>query len=85
MATYRFGKHPPKVDYRTLRLRSYLTAAIPAPPASYNVLTKVYTKLNMKDPTKVVSHGWQRHPGRLHHCCAGARRHGISRAGPAKR
>jgi len=53
MATYRFGKHPPKVDYRTLRLRSYLTAAIPAPPASYNVLTKVYTKLNMKDPTKL--------------------------------
>jgi hypothetical protein len=53
MATYRFGKHPPKVDYRTLRMRSYLTTAIPAPPASYNVLTKVYTKLNTKDPTKL--------------------------------
>ena len=22
--SYRFGKHPPKVDYRTLRLRDYL-------------------------------------------------------------
>jgi hypothetical protein len=50
MAAYRFGKHPPHVDYRTLRLKSYLTPAIPAPPASYNVLTNVYAKLNTKDP-----------------------------------
>ena len=53
MANYRFGKHPPKVDYRTLRLRSYLTAAMPAPPASYNVLTNVYAKLKTTDPTKL--------------------------------
>jgi hypothetical protein len=53
MANYRFGKHPPKVDYRTLRLRSYLTTAMPAPPASYNVLTNVYAKLKTTDPTKL--------------------------------
>ena len=39
MPNYRFGKHPPKVDYRTLRFKNYLTPEIAAPPASYNVLT----------------------------------------------
>src|SRR5213080_4904841 len=53
MAAYRFGKHPPKIDYRTLRLKNYLTTALPAPPASYNVLTNVYTKLHTTDPTKL--------------------------------
>jgi hypothetical protein len=53
MAAYRFGKHPPKVDYRTLRLRNYLTTSLPPPPASYNVLTNVYAKLNTADPTKL--------------------------------
>lgn len=53
MAAYRFGKHPKKSDYRTLRLRDYLTPAIPAPPASFNVLTKVYANLNTTDPTKL--------------------------------
>ncbi len=51
MAAYRFGKHPPKVDYRTLRFKTYLTPAISAPPASYNVLTDVYSKLGISDPT----------------------------------
>src|SRR5579859_3379822 len=49
MAAFRFGKHPPKVDYRTLRFKTY-TAGIAAPPASYNVLTTVYQKLNVNDP-----------------------------------
>lgn len=53
MSNYRFGKHPPKVDYRTLHLKNYLTTAIPAPPASYNVLTNVYAKLKTSDPTKL--------------------------------
>jgi hypothetical protein len=53
MAAYRFGKHPPKVDYRTLRLRNYLTPALPPPPASYNVLTNVYAKLHTTDPTEL--------------------------------
>jgi hypothetical protein len=52
MPAIRFGKHPPKVDYRTLRFRSYATAALAPPPASYNVLSRVYDKLGMApDPT----------------------------------
>jgi hypothetical protein len=50
MSAYRFGKHPPKVDYRTLRLKNYLTPALPAPPASYNVLTQVYENLKISNP-----------------------------------
>jgi len=54
MPNYRFGKHPPKADYRTLRFKSYLTPAIPAPPASYDVLTtSVYPKLKTTDPVKL--------------------------------
>ena len=51
MSNYRFGKHPPQVDYRTLRFRSYLTAAIAAPPPSVNVLDRVYKNLKTTDPT----------------------------------
>ncbi len=46
MPNYRFGKHPPKVDYRTLRFASYLTAKLAPPPPSVNVLTRVYQNLN---------------------------------------
>jgi hypothetical protein len=53
MPSYRFGKHPPKHDYRTLRFRSYLTPEIAPPPASDNVLTRVYTKVKVNDPTKL--------------------------------
>jgi len=53
MAAYRFGKHPPKVDYRTLRFKNYLTPAIAPPPASDNVLTRVYANLKVNDPTKL--------------------------------
>ena len=53
MGAYRFGKHPPKVDYRTLRFKNYLTSEIAAPPATYNVLTSVYQKLQTTDPTKL--------------------------------
>jgi hypothetical protein len=51
MPNYRFGKHPPKVDYRTLRLGPYLTSKLAPPPASFNVLTQVYQKLGTNDPT----------------------------------
>src|SRR5579862_2664359 len=52
MSKYRFGKHPPKTDYRTLRFANYLTSALAAPPTAYNVLTaSVYPKLKTKDPT----------------------------------
>jgi hypothetical protein len=50
MPGFRFGKHPTKSDYRTLRFRTYLTPTLPAPPASYNVLTKVYQNLNTNNP-----------------------------------
>lgn len=51
MNTLRFGKHAPKQDYRTLRLKKYLSAELPAPPPSYDVLATVYSKLGVSDPT----------------------------------
>jgi hypothetical protein len=54
MSSHRFGKHPPKKDYRTLRFKTYLTAAVAPPPPSYNVLTdRVYPKLGTTDPTQL--------------------------------
>jgi hypothetical protein len=53
MPSYRFGKHPPKVDYRTLRFKTYLTSAIAAPPPSFNVLPRVYDNLRTSDPTQL--------------------------------
>lgn len=53
MPNYRFGKHPPKQDYRTLRFQNYLTAALAPPPPSDNVLTRVYQKLKINDPAKL--------------------------------
>jgi len=51
MTTLRFGKHAPKIDYRTLRLKDYLTSDLSAPPPSVDVLSRVYSKLNISDPT----------------------------------
>jgi len=48
---YRFGKHAPKQDYRTLLLKNYLTSKLAAPPAAYDVLPTVYKKLKISDPT----------------------------------
>ena len=45
MPTYRFGKHPPKIDYRTLRLADYLGPALPPPPASFENLPRVEKNL----------------------------------------
>src|SRR5215831_18235168 len=53
MSNVRFGKHPPKNDYRTLRFRDYVTPALPPPPASYDVLAAVFKQLNISDPTKL--------------------------------
>jgi hypothetical protein len=46
---YRFGKHPPKIDYRTLRFRSYLTPALPPPPPALNVLDRVFRAMDTRD------------------------------------
>lgn len=53
MPMHRFGKHPPKHDYRTLRFKNYATAALAPPPASLNVLDRVYDKLATNDPAKL--------------------------------
>jgi hypothetical protein len=50
MEAYRFGKHPPKIDYRTLRFKNY-AAEIAPPLDTYDVLTTVYDKLQTNDPT----------------------------------
>jgi hypothetical protein len=50
MPAYRFGKHPPKVDYRTLRFKNYLKPGIAGPPPTYSVLTRVCSNLKAKDP-----------------------------------
>jgi hypothetical protein len=51
MNTFRFGKHAPVLDYRTLRLKNYLTPALSPPPAAVDVLSTVYSKLKISDPT----------------------------------
>jgi len=53
MTNVRFGKHPPKSDYRTLRFKDYVTSKLAAPPASFNVLTQVYKELKVSDPAKL--------------------------------
>jgi hypothetical protein len=49
MAKHRFGKHPPKHDYRTLRFKDYVSSVAP-PPASFDVLAQVYQQLKINDP-----------------------------------
>lgn len=51
MPNYRFGKHAPKIDYRTLRLKNYLKPSLAAPPPSLDVLATVYERLKVSDPT----------------------------------
>ena len=46
----RFGKQAPKRDYRTLRLKKYLTAKLPAPPPLYDALPEVYSNLKINNP-----------------------------------
>jgi hypothetical protein len=53
MSPLRFGKHPPRVDYRTLLFKDYLTPLLPPPPASYDVLPVVYNNLNINDPAQL--------------------------------
>lgn len=43
----RFGKHPAKSDYRTLRLGNYLMPDLPPPPAAFNVLDVVAKNLGL--------------------------------------
>ena len=50
MTTLRFGKHAPKLDFRTLRLKNYLSPQLPPPPPACDVLENVYKKLKTSDP-----------------------------------
>lgn len=53
MTMLRFGKHPPKKDYRTLRLKEYFTSALAPPPPSYDVLPRVYQNLGTSQPAEL--------------------------------
>ena len=44
-ASFRFGKLPPKIDYRTLVFGNYLKDDIPAPPICVNQAKRVCTEL----------------------------------------
>ena len=48
MTQFRFGKHPPKNDFRTLRFKKYLKSSIAAPPSAEDKLAQVYKNLKMK-------------------------------------
>jgi hypothetical protein len=53
LKTFRFGKHAPKHDYRTLRLKDYISKLAP-PPETYDVLASdVYPNLGISDPTQL--------------------------------
>src|SRR5438067_11106486 len=53
MPGYRFGKHPPKSDYRTLRFKNYLAPGLAPPPAELNVLARVFDNLHLGDASKL--------------------------------
>ena len=51
--SWQFGKNPAKHDKRTLLFQNYLMAdgnALPPPPISLNLLTRIYENLVMADP-----------------------------------
>ena len=75
MSKFRFGKHAPKNDYRTLRFRNYLSASLPAPPAAYDVLPKVYDKLKISDPTVLFPMDGNDHYG---DCTCAALSHSVT-------
>jgi hypothetical protein len=47
----RFGKKPPKKDYRTFMFQNYLKDSVPTPPISLDILKRVYTNIDPDDPT----------------------------------
>ena len=51
MSTHRFGKFPPKLDYRTLRFKNYVMPTLAPPPSAYDVLARVYAALKISDST----------------------------------
>jgi len=49
----KLGKHPPRHDPRTLQFATYATAALPAPPPSLDLTTKVKVPWGMMDNAQV--------------------------------
>ena len=49
MSSRRFGKHPVKHDYRTLRFKNYLSAKLGPPPDKVDTLARVYKALGVSD------------------------------------
>src|SRR5215469_16787995 len=47
---FRFGKHPAKRDYRTLRFKDY-ASELAQPPTQFDVLQRVYNNLHDSDPS----------------------------------
>ena len=77
---YRFGKHPPRNDYRTLRFKDYLAKDIAAPPVALNVLDRVYKNLRTADPAKLFPMDGN---DRLGDCTIAALAHAITEIGRA--
>ena len=75
MPGYRFGKHPPKADYRTLRFKDYLTRDLPSPVAELNVLARVFDNLRASDVTKLFPMDGNE---RLGDCATAALAHAIT-------
>lgn len=75
MPGYRFGKHPPKHDYRTLRLKDYLTGGLAAPPAQFNALERVFDNLHVGDPAQLFPMDGNDHYG---DCTIAALAHAIT-------
>lgn len=46
----KFGKHAPRLSYRTPKLRHYLSTSLPPAPATYNALVQVCGKLSLTLP-----------------------------------
>lgn len=53
MPGYRFGKHPPQSDYRTLRFKDYLTVGLAPPPSALDILDRVYGRLGTSNPAQL--------------------------------
>src|SRR5205814_2062968 len=50
MSEFRFGKHPVKSDYRTLRFQDFLLPSLDPPPPSFDTLPRVFDGTGSSDP-----------------------------------
>jgi len=49
MPQVRFGKHPAKSDYRTLRLENFLLSSLADPPQTFDTLQRVFDRTGIDD------------------------------------